>query len=199
MPYAVLYPTSDIIANWPYVYPSTPSTHYDKVDDPDASPDEDATYIQTDDTSTPYGDRYGKASLSLPSGAVITSVQIRMRAKRVPLNPSYKANPRIYGALRISGNSYFGNTARTLTNDAYADFTDTWTVNPATGNPWTLDDINNTLEAFNILGNSAYRTDPYGLPWFTLVRATQCLLIVNYTVPAIAKRISGNGLVWVVA
>jgi len=201
MPFAVLYPTSDIVANWPSIYPTDPSTHYDKVDDSYGLPDDDSTYIETDDTQTPYADRYGKGTLSLPAGATITSVQVLMRARRVPLNPSFPSNPRIYGGLRISGNSYFGDTTRTISNDSYDYFLDTWENNPATGNPWTLDDINNTLEGFSVLGNSGRTYDPgIGIYWYTLVRATQVLLIVNYEVAVpVARRFLGDGLTLIVS
>ena len=44
---ATLRPTSDVAVGFPNIYPSTPTTHYDKVDE--ATADDDATSIYTGD------------------------------------------------------------------------------------------------------------------------------------------------------
>jgi hypothetical protein len=129
---ATLYPTSDIAVGFPVVYPATPTTHYDKVDD--VTPDDASTYIRTGDSTTEVVDRYGKPSFTLPAGKKIAFIRLVCRG----LCDSSGAKFRF--GLYI-GTAYYWSGYKNPT--AWTTYTQDWMRNPATGKGWTQDDINN--------------------------------------------------------
>lgn len=72
-------------------------THYENVDDPPGSPDDDTTYVQNNG-ATDEADVYNLTDPSIPSGATIDSVIVYIRCiGRATLNTN------AYGRVRLSG------------------------------------------------------------------------------------------------
>jgi len=140
---ATLRPTSDALAGFPTVYPSTPTTHYDKVDD--ATADDDSTYVETGDSTTEVYDRYDKPSFTLPAGKKIALIRVVCRG--------YSD----LGLASLRFGVYVGTAYYMSLYYKPADWTTytiDWAKNPATGLPWTQDDINSLQIA--ISGKSYY-------------------------------------------
>ena len=134
--------------------------HYALVDE--ATPDEDATYIYRDDNA------YGKDSFTFPvSGSpegIILKVTAFMRVKNIGIHPDWNAGKLF---VRISGTDYSGSWEpfpASYTNKSYE-----WTTNPATGNPWTWDEI----DALEVGIHKGTITDE--------IRITQVYVEVDYT------------------
>jgi hypothetical protein len=140
---AYLYPTGDAYAGFPNIYPTTPTTHYDKVDEEVA--DDDATYVYGASDGQTYTDRYYKTALSIGTSK-ISAVDIIIR---------YKGNGVRVG-FYIGGTLYLSSILATKT--AWTTTSVRWTKNPATGNDWTQTDINNAqlvVQAKTVAGTPA--------------------------------------------
>jgi hypothetical protein len=125
---AYLYPTGDAYAGFPYIYPTTPTTHYDKVDE--ATADDDTTYVYGAADGQTYTDRYYKTTLSIGTSK-ISAVDIIIRYKGSGLQVGFYIGTTLY----LSSN-LLSKTVWTTTSVR-------WYKNPATGNDWTQDDVNN--------------------------------------------------------
>jgi hypothetical protein len=125
---AYLYPTGDASAGFPNIYPTSPTTHYDKVDETVA--DDDATYVYGAANGATYTDRYYKTTLSIGTSK-IAAVDIIIRYKGAGVKIGFY----IGGTLYLSS-ALTSKTAWTTTSNR-------WTKNPATGNDWTQTDVNN--------------------------------------------------------
>jgi hypothetical protein len=125
---AYLYPTGDAYAGFPYIYPTTPTTHYDKVDEEVA--DDDATYVYGIADGHTYTDRYYKTTLSIGTSK-IAAVDIIIRYKGAGIKVGFYIGGTLYPSSALTSK-----TAWTTTSIR-------WLKNPATGNDWTQDDVNN--------------------------------------------------------
>jgi len=120
-----VYPSSDVVTEW-NVNPS--GSHYSAVDE---------YYYEADDTDYVYTnvnhevERYGISGFSLPSGYKIGYVQVVVR---------HKGGTKRVG-LYINGQAYYGTVPGSSNWITWA--AKSWDKNPATGQPWTVDDINN--------------------------------------------------------
>ena len=144
------------------------ANNYEMVDDPYATPDDDTTYIETNVQTNE--DLYGFTALAVPVGSTIINVTVHSRCRRIDAGGAEI----IRESLKVNGTVYNG-TQHQLVLGAYFDNTTIWTVNPATGLAWTIDDINgigaNPLEAFGIEAIGFSKT----------VRCTQVYIKVNYS------------------
>jgi hypothetical protein len=125
---AYLYPTGDAYAGFPNIYPTTPTTHYDKVDEEVA--DDDATYVYGAADGKTYTDRYYKTALNIGTSK-IAAVDIIIRYKGAGLRVGFY----IGGTLYLS-TAFPSKTVWTTTSVR-------WTKNPATNQDWTQTDVNN--------------------------------------------------------
>jgi len=121
----LLYPNADLYAP-AGCFPDLGEEHWEDLDD--RSPDEDASYVFWPNLS--LEEIYGLTDLPGPPrtyGSVIVTARCR---KTSPWAASF-----LRLAVETYENPYYHNYQ--LITVIYADYTDTWPVNPATGNPWT--------------------------------------------------------------
>src|SRR4030042_1470165 len=159
-------PTGDISVTWDIIFPATPTTHYDKADDPIGSNDGDSTYIQTGTTNE--DDIFGFSAFTIPSDSTGISVTVHVIAKRAA-NGVNNITPR----LRVNSNNYSGTGC--IAGPSYGDCSYTWTANPNTSADWTVADINGTGSA-PLQGLGMRSTDTNPNP-----RVTQVYIEVTYT------------------
>jgi hypothetical protein len=151
------------------VYPASPTTAYDKVDDPIGSPDDNSTYI--------YLTAAGRClftftAFSVPAGAAVSRVSVFYRHKKTA---SQSCN--IRAALKVGG-SYYDTTDAGVnpTNGTWNSTTYDYPVNPKTGVAWTADDVNgvgaNGLQQFGLYSSDA-SPNPYVTAVYIEVAYTQ--------------------------
>ncbi len=161
-------PYSDSAVQWS----RTEVTNFDCVNDPVSTPDDDATYTAT--TTQAYKDYFNFASFNLPVGSIITNVKVTGRFRRMTAGGAEQ----FWLLMKVNGVSYHG-PGEYLFIGAY--FTRSWThtVNPNTGQPWTIDDANG-------IGSNPLQTFGYEFIGFgTSIRCTQVYIEVNFTPPII--------------
>jgi hypothetical protein len=143
------------------VYPASPTTAYDKVDDPIGSPDDDTTYIYLTATGRCL---FTYPAFSVPAGAAISRVSVFYRHKQAG-----NGGNNIASALKIGGSYYDTidpgiNTTKNVWNNRTYDYP----TNPKTGVAWTADDVNgvgaNGLQQFGV-----YSSDVSPNPYVTAV------------------------------
>ena len=78
---------------------------------------------------------FGFSAFTVPSGSLIQSVSLDYYDQM-----TVSAKNRVAGSLRLSSTNYDGTLHGLLTVPSPR--TDTWTVSPATGNPWTVSEVN---------------------------------------------------------
>jgi hypothetical protein len=78
---------------------------------------------------------FGFSAFTVPSGSLIQSVSLDYYDQT-----TVSAKNRVAGSLRLSSTNYDGTLHGLLTVPSPR--TDTWTVSPATGNPWTVSEVN---------------------------------------------------------
>ncbi len=188
------YPTGDISAagTWA-VYPASPTTKWDKVDE---------TPHDTDTTYLTHGNTAGSAlfsfsAFSIPTGSRITNLTVTVMARDVTSGTN-KVQP----AIRVNGTNYLTTSTSTEVpvNAAYGAISYAYTTNPNTTAAWTVADINGTgaapLQGFGT--NSADANPAF--------RITQVSAVVNYTTmavstdkgsyPTLGETISSTGTVY---
>ena len=136
-----VYPSSDVLTEW-NVNPS--GSHYSAVDDYYYEPD-DTDYVYTNENRK--AERYGISGFSLPSGYKIGYVQVVVR---------HRGGTKRVG-LYINGQPYYGTVSSS--SDWITRVAKSWDKNPATGQLWTEDDINNAQ--FYIYNAAAEGVDTY--------------------------------------
>lgn len=159
-------PNVDISATWDVIYPTTPTDHYDKVDDPIGFNDGDSTYIQTGTANE--DDIFGFSAFTIPSNSTGISVTVHVIAKRAA-----RGTNNITPRLRVNANNYSGTGC--TAGPSYGDCSYTWTTNPNTSAAWTVADINGTGGA-PLQGLGMRSTDITPNP-----RVTQVYIEVTYT------------------
>ncbi len=103
----------------------------------------DSDYFQG--VSTSGGSAYRLFTFSpfaMPNGVAVNDLTIHIRARDIDSGSNRTGN--IRGYIKVAGAKYVSATSHTTPNSftTYHDFT--WTMNPNTGAPWTLEDINGT-------------------------------------------------------
>lgn len=169
----------DVSGTWT-VTPSSPTTRYDKVDDPIGSPDDNTTYI----VGTVVGrSLFTYSAFSVPSNATITNLTLTYRHR----DQVSTGTNNIRSSLKVNGTYYTTdpgiNANNSLTVWAYRSYA--WTTNPDTGAAWTVADINGTgsnpLQQWGVYTSDATPD----------VAVTQVYATVNYRVP-VSIRIDDN-------
>jgi len=102
MPTTNVFPTSDATANWDVIEPTSPTTHYDKIDEGTASPT-DTDYIET----VTVGDVDEWALGDTPANASeITQVAVNFRARITDASGTANIELRLFhtGGTAVTGN-----------------------------------------------------------------------------------------------
>jgi hypothetical protein len=155
-------PTGDGDTDYPGLMtpvPSSPSTLYDKVDDPVGSPDDSSTYLSFN--TYYHWQLFTFSAFSVPSGAVISKVTLNLR---------------IYGwqypIIKVNGSVYIVGCDTSNAQNVWATTSQDWTTNPATSVAWNVSDVN---------GTGTYPLQQFGTEsWSPTSYITQCYLTVEY-------------------
>jgi len=145
------------------VYPITPSTHWDKVDD--VTSDGNNTYVRTLSSTAWTEDLYQIANHSTGSGQ-INYVRVYAVASHETSSP-LQNNFRIH--IKTNGVEYNGTELTTTTS--YTTYSYDWNTNPQTGSAWTWTEIDN-IQAGVSLTRAKNNVG---------TRCTQVYVQVNYT------------------
>ncbi|NMB82938.1 MAG: hypothetical protein GYA14_14090 [Ignavibacteria bacterium] len=131
-----LRPTSDGDSKECSIYPTSPTTHYDKVDE--ATSDSDSTYIYASSMLDIISklDLFNKPDIT--GNLKISQVKVYAKAKK---QSGTTATYQVCLSIKIGGTVY--NSSFSTTTTSYANYSNVWTTNPYTGNPWNWEDINN--------------------------------------------------------
>ena len=152
---------------------------YSYVDD-DPWNDGDTTYL-LHGTTAGYA-LFTFSPFDVPEGTIITSLQVTYSCRRTSYGTS-----NLRAALRVGGTDYLTTDSGANPDLSYADRTYTYSTNPATSSPWTVDDINGTgsnqLQAFGVSSNDASPA----------IRITAVKAVVNYVIPEWREITLGSG------
>lgn len=107
------------------------TSHYDKVDE--ESPDDSTTYVYTFNI-TYLVDTYNFANPS--ETGIIDSIAVYFRSKTIFAGNTGEAKAAIY----VGSTLYYGSEENITST--WANFSNTWTTNPATSAAWTWSDLN---------------------------------------------------------
>jgi len=187
-----LRPTGDgTYKQFPGIYPTSPTTHYDKVDE--ASQDGDLSFIGTTEESVAREDTFTKPDYTLPSGETISKAILYICARRVQGPPATAAVAARFELL-FSGTPYI--TVNSFTNDTYVLFSHEYTSPPwDPGTAWEETDVD-SME-FGVQGISASQKIG-GITYWNTVNVTQTYLEVLSSGAAAAKT-AGDGLTFFTA
>lgn len=131
----IIRPTSDVSVNWDTVYPASPTTHFDKVDE--VTSDSATTYVGT---ATPSDiDIFDMTNMSNEDRGEYTEIDAVTLWAYAAKTASGTANFQM--GVRISSTNYVGVSTTTLLT-SYTNFTHTYDVNPATSAAWTITEVN---------------------------------------------------------
>lgn len=131
-----LNPTSDAQAQWDVVFPASPTTHYDKLDDAGTNTlgDSDTTYVDT--ATVTDQDWFGMSDMTTPATGYSITVTIYLVHKKVAAQAC-----NIQAGLRISSTNYQGISVNP-TNGVWTNTSSSaWATNPA-GGAWTYAAVN---------------------------------------------------------
>ena len=168
-----VYPNADLSTGGWSIYPSSPSTRHDKVDE--TSPDYNSSYIRNPNNSTSSAIFDFTFTTTPPTGT------IKVKLYAVTGKTANKTR-RVRGVLQIDGDEYEGSDQNL--DKYYKTYSWTWSKNPKTGTAWTVDEIqqiasSGKLEGFGIKAYSKYSESIY---------VTQMYLVIEVAPP------SGNSL-----
>lgn len=127
-----LVPTSDVSVGFDATYPTSPTTHYDKVDE-GASHDSAATYNRA--ITNADRDEYGLTDMADPTGTYDLDVTIYVIEQDTSTGTAY-----FDAGIVLSSTSYVGINDQAAQN-AWTSHEYTWEANPA-GGEWTYSVIN---------------------------------------------------------
>jgi hypothetical protein len=131
-----LFPNGDSSVNWDLVYPASPTTHYDKVDEP--THDSSTTYIRTSTASDI--DIFTMSDMSEPEAGYSINVTVFGVHQKDATQPcDFQAG------IRISSTNYI-TIQLNPTNGAWTNSSGAvWNLNPATSAEWTYSEVNALL------------------------------------------------------
>jgi hypothetical protein len=162
-----LVPVSDYLVQWDTVVPDTPTTHFDKVDE-----------IPADDSSTYIQDSSGVKHVDLFRFSTPPAADDNFKRAEITLNL------RLYSMLYGSNKAYFyfecngAESAPQLPWSGFKTFSMQYTTNPATGLPWTFDDLRNVVAG---IGANTVDTSEYLFCTQVYIAATYYDYTFSYT------------------
>lgn len=166
-----------VIADVSYIYVEwTSGTHYDKVDDPVGSPDDDTTRVETPYNTNWVKDLYEIENFTLPSGNQIDQIELfyRARGEGFRLNPE---NPHCKHLIRTYDTDYSYDEFA-FDNNTWVNLTYTLTTNPNTGSAWTESEIN-ALQS-GVYGQTK-EFEYMEETWWNVVQVTQVYVKITYS------------------
>lgn len=172
-----LRPTGDGTYKQWLIYPTTPTTHYDKVDE--ATPNDGTDYLDSgfdDGAAHDVYDTFLKPSSGIPAGSTINSVTVYSNGLVVPTAAGVKV---VWNEALLVGGTLYKGASHNYTS--WTTTSTTWTTNPKTGAAWTLSDVEN-LE-FGVYGADRYDT----IGNETWAQVTAVWLVIDYTPPPTGK------------
>lgn len=138
-----IYPTGDSSSSGTFtIYPTSPTTKYDKVDEVTA--DDNTTYINVSTNNT-YGQFIFNMGDLTGYAGVISNIIVNMRLANVS-----NGNTGNVTFNSIVGTTNGADIVNNTTNGTYYDYTQTFTTNPATGVAWTWANINALVAGFRM-------------------------------------------------
>ena len=141
-----LYPMSDSTVAL-QIFPTSPATHFDKVDDLPSSPNDDTDYVFASTGSVPaILDMYNLTNHTTETGT-INYIQVFTRAKAYPTGQSATGEYK-HKITCGAGNALSPNYAPVST--AYQPYSTIWTTRPADGLAWTWTDIDALVAGVSI-------------------------------------------------
>ncbi len=158
----------DAAGDYTNILNQTPASgaHWDKVDDPVATPDDASTYIESQSNSTQYKDSFNIAAPSwLGSNQVITSVTVYFRIYAWNSSTEPKSQP----FLRLAGVESAGTETNTSPHSTW--ITKSETLARPGGGSWTLMDIDSLQVVIGVRGTALPST----------LRVTQVYVRIIYT------------------
>jgi len=114
------------------LFPTSPATRWDKVDDPVGTPDDNSTYVMGVNNAGGYA-YFTFPVFTIPLGCTIEKVSVSYRSYGITTSASSS-----YAGLKVNGVRYPGAGADDPTT--YGNRTVDWTLNPNTGSAWTVAD-----------------------------------------------------------
>jgi hypothetical protein len=167
------------------IYPTTPTTHYDKVDE--ETPNDWVDYVYCPITLASARDSYVKPSTGIPAGSTINSVTIYNRAYTPPTESGLM--PYAKRLLRNAAGTVWTSTTNNQAK-VWTTLYDTLTTSPFTRAAWTLDEV----EGLQIGCENTTVEDP-ATGTISSGSVSTVWLVVDYTPPAVGvPRFIGNGL-----
>jgi len=180
-----LRPSSDSTIVECLIYPTTPTTHFDKVDE--ETPNDDTDYVYANTTGV-FRDLFNKLASGIPTGSTINSVTIYNRIRCIP--GEYGEYGYCYTLLRSGTTDAQGGPEQ---SSVWATVNTVYNNSPFTGVPWTIAEIDAML-----IGTRLYGIQYGEFP--TEERCSTVWIVVDYTAPVVAVlKMVGDGLTCVVA
>ena len=172
-----LHPTGDGTLSQCRIYPASPTSHYDKVDE--ETPNDATDYVNAGGyEGETLQDSYTKPPCGIPAGSTINSVIIYTRIYTPKVDLTYGW---VKSLLRSGSTNYLGAFYQAA---AWATKSDTYALSPFTGVSWTITEI----DAMQIGQQCSSVTTPY-----ENVANAYCStvwIVVDYTPP-----VAGNNYV----
>lgn len=141
-----IYPESDGTCAL-QIFPTSPTTHFDKVDDPRASPNDDTDYVFCNTAPPAILDTYNLSAHPPEATGVINYIQVFSRAKAYPVGQAATGEYK-HKIISGTGNALSPNYAPLPAS--YQPYSTIWATNPATGLAWTWTEIDALLAGASI-------------------------------------------------
>lgn len=209
---ATILPNSDVKISSMWLRSSGTSSFYTYVDDPAASPDNDTTYLYSQNSTTPAVFGYAALNKDPYDGYVIQTVHVKVRAResnackidtgtttcktRNKVTTCTTTTTSTYDQRRIQGVLQMGSSPTTTwaapeatMNHAssdynqYDDYDFTWSANPVTGAPWSWDDIRTASTGSSAINGFGFQNYDVSAKTGCYADFTQAYLYIDATLP----------------
>jgi len=177
MPTVTLRPNADGDLLDLAIYPSTPATHFDKVDE--ETSDGDSTYVYYLDSTEQLTrrDLYNLPDGIIPDGSTINSVTVYVVVRNVVSGRG------VYATTIKTGGVVYDGTLNVPLGTAWNTYSTTYTTNPNTGVAWTISEIDALQIGIKMRGEYYPPSEVY-----ISGRCTQVYVVIDYTPPVVVKK-----------